>query len=220
MVTQATPAPGKLLDPPEPEPEIPAVPVSAQEEFQAIDEISFVRDAHSKAFWTSPLVRALLALICLVLLAALALQWMVRQKDVLAAQQPRLTPWLQAMCQPLGCEIRPLRRIESLVIDSASFSKTGPDAYRLTFVLKNTGAAALEIPALEVTLTDSQEQALVRRVVMPAQFGATAITLDAYSEIAGILSLKIVGESSQGASSSAPAGLLPVSAYRILAFYP
>ncbi|MDB5868068.1 MAG: family finger-like protein, partial [Polaromonas sp.] len=181
---------------------------------------SFVRDAPRQEFWTSPLVRALLGLICLALVAALSLQWMVRQKDVLAAQEPRLAPWLQAMCRPLGCAIRPLRRIESLVIDSASFTKTGPHAYRLTFVLRNTGAAVLEIPALEVTLTDSQEQTLVRRVVMPAQFGATAITLDAYSELAGILSLKVMGETSQRASSSAQAGLLSVSGYRILAFYP
>lgn len=211
-------AEAEALDSPAPEPEIPAVPVSAQEASEAIAEVSFVRDARSKAFWTSPLVRALLALICLVLLAALALQWVVRQKDVLSAQEPRLAPWLQTMCRPLDCAIRPLRRIESLVIDSASFSKTGADAYRLTFVLKNTGAAALEIPALEVTLTDSQEQALVRRVVMPAQFGATAITLDAYSELAGALFLKVARES--GTSSSTQAGLLPVSGYRILAFYP
>jgi predicted Zn finger-like uncharacterized protein len=195
---------------------------SAAEAPEAVPEVSFVREARRKDFWKTPLVRALLGLIFAVLLAALSLQWMVRKKDVLAAQEPRLAPLLQALCRPLDCQIRPLRRIESLVIDSSNFSKTGPDAYRLTFVFKNTGAAVLEIPALEVTLTDSRDQALVRRVVMPAQFGVTAVTLGAYSELAGAISisLKASSDDAQEASSSIRAGSLPVAGYRILAFYP
>ena len=164
--------------------------------------------------------RAWLGLLCMLLLAALALQWIVRQKDTLAAQEPRLAPLLQALCRPLGCDIRPLRRIESLVIDSSSFSKTGSDTYRLAFVLKNTGDAALEIPALEVTLTDSRDQALVRRVLLPAQFGATAVTLEARTELAGAVSLKVASDGAQAAAASAQTGPLPVAGYRILAFYP
>ena len=186
---------------------------------EAAAGVSFVRDAQRKAFWQTPQLRAGLGLLFALLLAALALQWMVRQKDVLAAQEPRLAPLLQALCRPLGCEIRPLRRIESVLIDSANFSKTGPDAYRLTFVLKNTGAAALEIPALEVTLTDSQEQALVRRVLTPAQFAADQVTLPARSELAGTLSLKVGADDTQAAAAST-VGAFPVAGYRLLVFYP
>lgn len=186
---------------------------------EAVGDVSFVRDAQRKVFWQTPRLRAGLGLLFALLLAALALQWMVRQKDVLAAQEPRLAPLLQALCRPLGCEIRPLRRIESVLIDSANFSKTGPDAYRLTFVLKNTGAAALEIPALEVTLTDRQDQALVRRVLMPAQFAADQVTLPARSELAATLSLKVGADGAQAAAAST-ADTLPVAGYRLLAFYP
>lgn len=184
------------------------------------DDLSFIRDAHRKAFWKQPMVRTVLGLLFIVLLAALTLQWMVRQKDVLAAQEPRLAPLLQALCRPLGCEIRPLRRIESVRIDSANFSKSGPDAYRLSFVLKNTGAVALEIPALEVTLTDSRDQALVRRVLLPAQFGVTATTLRAHSELAGTVALTLAGDGGEAAAASPQAGALPVAGYRMLAFYP
>lgn len=184
------------------------------------NEVSFVRAARRKSVWQKPLVRAVLGSIFLLLLAALALQWMVQKKDLLAAQEPRLASLIQALCQPLGCEIRPLRRIESVVIDSSNFSKTGADAYHLSFVFKNTSAAALEIPALEVTLTDSQGQPLLRRVLLPAQFGATAAVLAARSELAGAVALKVSSGGAQAAAAPAPSSPLPVTGYRILAFYP
>lgn len=197
----------------------PEMPGSETAEPEATSEVSFVRDARRKAFWKKPLTRVAMGLLLLVLLSALALQWMVQQKDTLAALEPRLVPLLQALCSPMECEIRPLRRIGSLAIDSSSFSKTGPDTYRLSFVLKNTDTTSLEIPAVEVTLTDSQDQTLMRRVLTPGQFGAAAITLGAHLELSGAVSLKVSGEDPRGASLS-QAAFLPVTGYRILAFYP
>ena len=193
------------------EPDAPATPEAP--------EVSFVRDAQRREFWKKPLVRGLLGLLCLGLLTALLLQWALQQKDTLAVREPRLLPLLQALCAPLHCAVHPLRHIEALVIDSSNFSKTGPDVYRLSFVLKNTGTVALEIPALEVTLTDSQDQALVRRVLTPAQFGVSAATLAAHAELASAVSLKVTGPAAPGAAP-APSAPLPVTGYRILAFYP
>ena len=103
-----------------------------------------------------------------------------------------------------GCQIQPPRRVESLVIDSSTFTKIAPDAYRLSFVLKNTGNLPVEMPALELTLTDAQDQAVVRRVVLPAQFGALSPTLAARSDMAGAVSLRVAVEGGRaGASSSA-----------------
>jgi hypothetical protein len=160
-------------------------------------------------------LRIVLGMACLALAALLALQWTVRQKDMLVAQAPWLAPWIQALCRPLGCEVRPLRRIESVVIENASFSRTGQDTYRLSFTFKNTGALTLEVPALEVTLTDSRDQAVVRRVVLPAEFSAVDTTLDPYSRLDGALALKLP---SAGVQATPP--FRPVTGYRILAFYP
>ena len=190
------------------EPGAPAIPEAP--------EVSFVRDAQRRDFWKKPLVRGLLSLLCLGLLAAFLLQWALQQKDTLAAREPRLLPLFQALCAPLHCAVHPLRHIDALVIDSSNFSKTGPDVYRLSFVLKNTGSVALEIPALEVTLTDSQDQALVRRVLTPAQFGVSAATLAAHAELASAVSLKVTAQAAPGAAPPP----LPVTGYRILAFYP
>lgn len=191
----------------------PDAPPLAAEPLQPVEELSFMRDAQPTPFWTPPRLRTALVLLCTLLLLALALQWTVRHKDGLAAQQPRLAPWLQALCRPLGCEVRLLRRIESVQIERANFKKSGTRAYLLTFVLKNTAATAVEIPALEVTLTDSQRQVLVRRVLLPAQFGVTASTLQAHSEVAGVVALTLATEGDRVAA-------LPVTGYRILAFYP
>ena len=180
-------------------------------------EPSFVRDARRKEFWKKPLVRVLLGLGLLLLVTALLVQWLLHQKDDLAATDPRLAPFLQALCGPLNCTIRPPRRIESLVIDSSSFRKTAPDRYSLSFVLKNTSATALEMPSLEVTLTNVQEQALVRRVLAPREFGATTDALAAHGELAGVITLKVAGQPAPGASLAPP---LPVTGYRVLIFYP
>lgn len=190
----------------------------------ASPDVSFVRDARRKAFWKKPGVRAALAALALVLLAALGLQWVMQQKDSLAALEPRLAPWLQSLCVRLRCEIRPPRHIESLVIDSSTFNRIGADAYRLSFILKNTGTTPLEMPSLEVTLTDSQDQAVLRRVLVPAQFGATSATLGAQSEMAGLVNMKVSAEDVRIGASSSPASSPPaplrVAGYRVLAFYP
>lgn len=166
-------------------------------------------------------MRALMGLLALLLLAALALQWTVQQKDNLAALHPRLVPLFEALCTPLGCEIRPLRRIGSLLIDSSTFSKTGPDTYRLGFVLKNNSATALEIPAVEVALTDSQDRTLVRRVITPGQFGAAGGTLGAHLEFSGAVILKVAAPAAAGAALPPAAPVpAPVAGYRIVAFYP
>jgi hypothetical protein len=110
------------------------------------------------------------------------------------------------------------------VIDSSSFNRLGPDAYRLNFSLKNTAAAALEMPSLEVTLTDAQDQALVRRVLAPALFGANAETLGAHAELAGAVTMKVSADgglaNAASLPSSASAAPLRVAGYRVLAFYP
>jgi predicted Zn finger-like uncharacterized protein len=196
---------------------------------EAEKDVSFVRDAERRDFWRRPLVRGMLLGFSLVLAILLGLQWVLQQKDSLAASGPRLDAALQAICGALGCQIQPPRRVESLVIDSSTFNKIAADAYRLSFVLKNTGSEPLEMPALELTLTDTQDQAVVRRVLLPAQFGVNSGILAARAEVAGVVSLRVVGDGgrantppSSNASVSLPptANSLRVAGYRVLAFYP
>lgn len=189
-------------------------------ESEAPSDVSFVRDARRKAFWGKPLARWSLSVISVLLLLALTLQWVMQQKDTLAVREPRLVPLLQMLCIPLRCDIRPPRDIDALVIDSSTFTRIGPEAYRLNFALKNTGSMSLEIPFLEVTLTDTRDQAVVRRVLAPAQFAANAATLAAHAELLGVVNMKVSGAAGVDAVPAQPPAPLRVAGYRILAFYP
>ena len=170
-----------------------------------LPDVSFVRQARALAFWRRPLVRGALALVCLALLTLLALQVAVFERDRIAAMEPRAKPWLQALCQQLGCEIAPLRMAEALVIDSSSFNKLRGDAYRLNVAIKNTAPLELAMPALDLALTDTQDQPVLRRVLVPADFGAPA-TLAANAEFNGSVALQL--------------DRAQVSGYRVLVFYP
>ncbi|MDO9358222.1 MAG: DUF3426 domain-containing protein [Polaromonas sp.] len=197
--------------------------------FDHVQEVSFVRNARRDAFWRRPMVRAGLGLAAVVLLTGLLLQMALFQRSALAARQPALHAGLQALCASLNCEIQPLRQIESIVIDSSSFNRIGPDAYRLKVGIKNNGATALAMPSLELTLTDSQDQALMRRILAPEELGAIAgSTLAAGAEFSGSLAIAVSSAAASSlpgaaAASSAPArpaSTLRVAGYRVLAFYP
>ena len=183
-------------------------------------DVSFMRDARRQAFWRRPLVRAGLSLSILLLGCLLVLQYAVAQRDSLAAFEPRLKPALQMVCEQLACSVGPLRQIETIVIDSSSFSKVNDTGiYRLSFALKNTGLAAVAMPSLEVTLTDMQDQPVLRRVLSPTQLGAANGMLSARAEFSGALGLQVTATTT--ASDGPPSSLLGrVAGYRLLAFYP
>ena len=191
------------------------------------EQVSFVRDARRDAFWRRPWMRLALASAALVLLATLLLQIAVFHRSTLAVLQPWASPGLQALCGLLGCEISPPQQIESVVIDSSSFNKLASDVYHLKVVIRNTGAIPLAMPALELTLTDTQDHALVRRVMTPAELGARASTLAAGAEFSGELTLSLqnptaLASASAASSASSPQAVSPlrVAGYRVLAFYP
>ena len=186
----------------------------------AASDVSFVRDARRQAFWRKPLILVVLGLLALLLLSLLALQAAVMQRDSLAAFEPRLKPALQMLCERLACQVGPVRQIEAIVIDSSSFNKINDaGTYRLSFTLKNTGSTAVAMPSLEVTLTDTQDQPVLRRVLSPAQFSSTTSMLAAGADFSAALSLQVTNPSPSDAATG-PALSLRVAGYRLLAFYP
>lgn len=172
--------------------------------------LSFMRDSARSSVEVHAWSRGVWAGLGGLLLLVLAGQWVYQDHDRLAAARPPWQPALESVCQLLHCSVAPLAQIESIAIDSAAFSQGASDHYRLSFTLKNTSDLRLAMPSIELTLTDAQEQAVVRRVLSPAELAATADHLTAHAEWPVRVNLRLQIE------TSAPA----VVGYRLLAFYP
>lgn len=174
---------------------------------EAGPEVSFVVAARRKAFWRKPMVRAVLVLVLLVLVVGLLLQVAVQERDRIAATDPRARPWLLKLCEPLRCEVAPQRQIADVVIDSSSFNKARGDSYQLALAMKSKADIPLAMPAVELTLTDAQDQPVLRRVLLPTDMAAPA-------------ELPARGEWSTSVSVIVTTGGARVAGYRLLAFYP
>lgn len=182
------------------EPERPAAP----------GDVSFLHNQANSSPGHRPLSRAIYILLSLALLLSLSGQIVFHERDRIAAARPGLKPLLLAFCSVLNCTLSPLRKIESITIDSSSLVKLQEDAYRLNFTLKNTAATALAIPAIELTLTDSLDQPLVRRVILATELGVKSEALTAGIEWSVSLAVAVVPAVLPG----------PVAGYRLFAFYP
>ena len=171
---------------------------------------SFLRPRPVESTWHKPIVLILLIFLSLLLLLGLTAQLLFHERDRLVAREPRLTPYFQGVCELLNCTIEPLKHIDAIVIDSSTFVKIRADAYRLNFTLKNKALTSLAAPAVEVTLTNSLDQPVLRRVFYPEQWGASSNALSANVELSASIALTAKTETSGDR----------VAGYRLLAFYP
>ncbi len=199
---------------PAPAKDLPAAPVAAaadgMQDATSSERPSFLRDMPRRSPWHRAWVRAVLSVVALALLAALAVQVALQERDRIVAMFPQARTALEALCSQAGCTVGALRRIESVVIEGSSFNKTRGESYRLSLVVRNTSTLEIALPALELTLTDSQDQAVMRRVFLPNELGAGSAVLRAGGEWTGNLTVAV----------RTAAGADRFSGYRVLAFYP
>lgn len=172
---------------------------------------SFTRQPSPQFVVLRPALRRLWVTAVLLLTAVLGLQGIFNGRDRIAATWPETKPWFHAVCAHIGCKLQALRQIESIVIDSSTLSALQNEGgYRLNLVLKNQAMLDLAMPAIEFVLTDSDEQALFRRVLTPAELGAASRVLFAGREWAAVVDVRIADNPNKGR----------IVGYRLLAFYP
>ena len=174
---------------------------------------TFVRNAERAERWRSPPVR--LALWALAALGALGLAAQIgfEYRELLAARLTVLRPLLEQACAPIGCEVGAARAIESLAVESSALVRVERSSlYRLQVTLKNGAGIDLAVPALDVTLTDSQGELIARKVLRLADLGAPQATIGAGRE----LSVQATLQAAAGAEAAAQ----PIAGYTIELFYP
>jgi predicted Zn finger-like uncharacterized protein len=172
-------------------------------------EPHFVQQAQRRSFWAQPRVLGMLWTGIALAASLLAVQWAVYDRDRLVAWQPALKPLLEAVCQPLGCRIGPSRQIEAVVIDGSGLERLLGQLHALDVVLKNTHRWPVAVPALELSLTDGQENVLARRVLTPNTWPGAPLVLAPQESLPVKLRLSIALPEGQ-----------TMAGYRIALFYP
>jgi hypothetical protein len=201
-VPAPAPARDPLLDPP------PALEPVRDPAMQRIrrelygDEEPAARSGLRTALWIAG---------CLLLALLATGQLAYHFRTELALAQPALKPLFEQACARIGCSVPAPREPDKVSIEASELTpEPGREPLlRLSALLRNTAAFEQEWPHLELTLTDTGDRAVVRRVLTPSEF----LPPDARTKGFAPASEQTVGVLVDPAQSGA-------SGYRLYAFYP
>lgn len=114
------------------------------------------------------LVLLLIALLALALLLQLSYMW----RADLAARVPASQPLLNTLCGWLSCQVGLPQSSELISIESSNLEAdpNNSQLISLNVLLRNHANYALALPLLELTLNDTQERPMARRVFKPAEY--------------------------------------------------
>ena len=147
-----------------------------------------------------------------VLVVAFVAQALFHFRDAIAAHWPKTKPALIKFCAVADCQLHPLQDIGALSIEASDLQ--ADPAHKglliLTATVRNRAAYPLGYPHIELTLSDAQDQVVVRRAFAPTEYMSGAVDLD--TGIAGNseLAIKLFID----ASATSQAG------YQVYLFYP
>lgn len=152
------------------------------------------------------LIGSLAALAALVLQAALAF------RVELALLWPPARPALVTLCQYANCEVGLPAKVALVSIEASDLhpDNTQPGRLALAATLKNRAPFAQQFPHLELTLTDTADQAVARKVLTPADYlpAATSIASGMPPHADIVLAVGVEPRD------------LAASGYRLYVFYP
>ncbi len=181
-------------------------------------DLSFVRAAKNKAFWRKKNVNASLRAACVGFAGLLFFQVVFNQRNYLVASNPVFKTSFEFLCQTVGCKIEAFKNIDAFKIDSSSFQKmhitagepASAEVFALKLTLKNSSDMPLAMPAVELTLTESGDKPVLRRVLLAKDLGFSDSTLAANVDWTGEVKLAVTSNPT----------MPPITGYRVLLFYP
>ncbi|SPE33688.1 conserved hypothetical protein [Burkholderiales bacterium] len=115
--------------------------------------------------------RRALAAGCLFLVPMLVLQLALLFRASLIVHFPELQPGLAALCAPLSCTAQwPMHPELLAVVSSELQAVPGTQAMELDTVIRNRAGFPMALPAIELTLTNSLDHPVARKVFAPADY--------------------------------------------------
>ena len=147
----------------------------------------------------------------LLLLLTLLAQAAYHYRGAITLLFPEAKPYAATLCASLGCELPLPRRIELMSIEASDLQAdtTNPNVMVLSATLKNRAIFNQQHPLLELTLTDAQDQPVVRRVIAPQDYLAKGVNIQAGFGANSEIAIKVFIEGSQ----------VKATGYRLYLFY-
>ncbi len=140
----------------------------------------------------------------------LLMQAAVHYRTEISVLYPAAKPMLSSVCAPLGCEVPLPRKPELVGIEASSLAPETGSKLALSATLKNRAPFVQQYPDMELTLTDTADKALVRRVLAPADYLPAKTDVGAGFAAGGETAINL----------SLDAGGLPAAGYQLYLFYP
>jgi predicted Zn finger-like uncharacterized protein len=112
------------------------------------------------------------AIVAALLVVTLAGQLVFHFRSTIASRVPALRPAFEGLSEALGSKLPLPRHAELLSIETSDL-QTDPERNKLLSLqatLRNRASYAQAYPALELTLTDTNDKAVARRVFLPEQY--------------------------------------------------
>lgn len=212
------PDPGPMPDVPE---QVPALPSETEEAslpeiVPAAPDTDTADDSEaadwSETFPPAPPRRWPWVVGSLLAFAALGLQALIAFRVELAVLWPQTKPSLVALCQLAGCEVGLPTKVGMVGIEASDLHPDSehPGRLALAATLKNRAPFAQQFPHLELTLTDTADQAIARKVLAPADYLPPATPIAAGMAPNADIVLTVGVEPREMAASG----------YRLYLFYP
>ncbi|MGB7816086.1 MAG: zinc-ribbon and DUF3426 domain-containing protein [Methylotenera sp.] len=113
-----------------------------------------------------------LVLLSLLLAVLAGLQAVYFLRTTIAADYPQFKPYLVQACAALKCEVKLPKNLDLLTIDDSDMQEDEhyEDVIRFSSLLINNASHALAYPNVELTLTDTAEQPVLRRLIKPGDY--------------------------------------------------
>ncbi|MFA4969621.1 MAG: DUF3426 domain-containing protein [Sulfuritalea sp.] len=145
-------------------------------------------------------------------LMAIGLQAALAFRAELAVVWPKAKPALIALCDTAGCDVGLPSKVALVGIEASDLH---PDSERksrlvLTATLKNRAPFAQTFPHLELTLTDTEDKAVARKVLAPVDYLPTGTSIPQGMQPGADIAVAVGIDS----------GELVASGYRLYLFYP
>jgi predicted Zn finger-like uncharacterized protein len=127
----------------------------------------------------------LLVFTTFILGALLILQMLVGARHSLAAHFPVLSSTIDTIASVVGLKVETPRAMDGLTIESFELqASTNPGIYSLSAILRNSATTVVKWPAIELTLTDTTGNLLLKKVLLPIEYLPPMLTTLGFTDLA------------------------------------